>query len=653
MVIASSIPVVFSAGADIKAFTQMDEAGRRGADPLRPRAAARLRPGAASSTIAAVNALAFGGGCELAMACDFRIAAESAVFGQPEIKLGIIPGFGGTQRLPRLVGDEQGAGDEPDRRRDLVRRGARATASSTGSSPTTSCSTPRSPGPASSPARRRSRSSRSSSVSDKGDLDEGIEAEKQGFATAFQSEDAKRGHRAPSSASAPRSGRGSGTEQRPERPGSPTLIADAESVVALTGAGISVPSGIPDFRTPGTGLWEKVDPMEVAHIDAFHRDTRALLELLPAAVRDAAPTSSRTAPTRRSPSSSGAGCSTAVDHPEHRPAARQGGLGAGDRGPRLDRDARAARPAAASYPLERSSELFDDDGVATCALLHGQGQARRRPLRRAAARGGDGRGRRSCAPRADLLLCVGSSLEVYPVAGLPELTLARGRRLAIVTQGPTPYDADAAVRLDGDVVDELEAVLAALQAAAAPSRAQPLRSAAARGRARRSRSVSATSPPGLAGRARRRRAPRRAAVGDRLAALARARRGPSRLAGARRGAAALGQQRLEADPQLQRRLARAGRRRGRRARAAASSSQRRPARARRARRRSAPAGAAPRRGGAARAIRGSSSAAAVAAVGELVAGAEADPHRERLRRCATSGDRAGRATARGGRGARG
>ena len=50
------------------------------------------------------------------------------------------------------------------------------------------------------------------------------------------------------------------------------LIRAADSVVALTGAGISVPSGIPDFRSPGTGLWENVDPMAVAHIDAFRRD---------------------------------------------------------------------------------------------------------------------------------------------------------------------------------------------------------------------------------------------------------------------------------------------------------------------------------------------------------------------------------------------
>jgi enoyl-CoA hydratase/3-hydroxyacyl-CoA dehydrogenase len=67
---------------------------------------ALLREFARSSviTIAAVGGLALGGGCELAMACDLRVAADSASFGQPEVDLGLIPGFGGTQRLPRLIG---------------------------------------------------------------------------------------------------------------------------------------------------------------------------------------------------------------------------------------------------------------------------------------------------------------------------------------------------------------------------------------------------------------------------------------------------------------------------------------------------------------------------------------------------------------------
>jgi len=64
--------------------------------------------------------------------------------------------------------------------------------------------------------------------------------------------------------------------------------------------------------------------------------------------------------------------------------------------------------------------------------------------------------------RAELLICIGSSLEVHPVAALPELTLSAGGQLAIITQSSTPYDSEAAVRLGGDVVAELEAVLAAL-----------------------------------------------------------------------------------------------------------------------------------------------------------------------------------------------
>jgi len=103
LVIASSNPFLYSAGADIKAFTTMDAAaGQRLIDETH--ALLKELGEGPIATIAAVNGLAFGGGCELAMACDVRIAARSALFGQPEVKLGIIPGFGGTQRLPRLVG---------------------------------------------------------------------------------------------------------------------------------------------------------------------------------------------------------------------------------------------------------------------------------------------------------------------------------------------------------------------------------------------------------------------------------------------------------------------------------------------------------------------------------------------------------------------
>ena len=93
----------FVAGADISEMVNASAAEGRAMALLAKEAFRRLET-MDKVTIAAVNGYALGGGCELAMACDIRIAAENAVFGQPECGLGILPGFGGTQRLARLVG---------------------------------------------------------------------------------------------------------------------------------------------------------------------------------------------------------------------------------------------------------------------------------------------------------------------------------------------------------------------------------------------------------------------------------------------------------------------------------------------------------------------------------------------------------------------
>ncbi len=93
----------FVAGADISELAKLEPVGARDfclrGQRLCNHLANMLKP-----TIAAVNGFALGGGCEIAMACHIRIASESAKFGQPEVKLGVIPGYGGTQRLPRLIG---------------------------------------------------------------------------------------------------------------------------------------------------------------------------------------------------------------------------------------------------------------------------------------------------------------------------------------------------------------------------------------------------------------------------------------------------------------------------------------------------------------------------------------------------------------------
>lgn len=103
---------VFAAGADISEFSGPDEARTIGGLFLDALNAVAAIP---RVTIAAVSGFALGGGCELTLACDFRVASTKARFGQPEILLGIIPGGGGTQRLPRLVG--------PARAKDLILSG--------------------------------------------------------------------------------------------------------------------------------------------------------------------------------------------------------------------------------------------------------------------------------------------------------------------------------------------------------------------------------------------------------------------------------------------------------------------------------------------------------------------------------------------------
>jgi NAD-dependent protein deacetylase/lipoamidase len=239
------------------------------------------------------------------------------------------------------------------------------------------------------------------------------------------------------------------------------LVRGAGSVVALTGAGISVPSGIPDFRSPGTGLWAHVDPMAVAHIDAWRADPvrfwqfyghrfhvlegkqpnaahAALVELERRGLLDAVITQNIDMLHRR------AGTASLVE--VHGTIETSSCLADGSR-----------------YPLAevRSRMAGDPDGVPRCDCG--------RPLKPDVVLFGEWLPAEALdrafelAGRADLLLCIGSSLEVHPIAGLPDITRAAGGEVAVITQGPTPWDRRAAVKLEGDVVDELRGLLAALE----------------------------------------------------------------------------------------------------------------------------------------------------------------------------------------------
>jgi NAD-dependent deacetylase len=237
------------------------------------------------------------------------------------------------------------------------------------------------------------------------------------------------------------------------------LIGESGSTVALTGAGVSVPSGIPDFRTPETGIWANVDPMEVAHIDVFERDPARFWSYY-------RPRFNSLGDKRPNPAHE------ALAELERR------GLLDGVITQNIDRLHRAAgsesvievhgsierstcRECGSSFGIDEVGGLFDEAGVARCSDCGG-------PVKPDVVLFGEMLPARAMeeatrlAEGADLMICVGSSLAVYPAAGLPRLTLQHGGRLAIVTKGPTPYDDEAELKLDGEVDMELAGLVAGL-----------------------------------------------------------------------------------------------------------------------------------------------------------------------------------------------
>jgi len=237
------------------------------------------------------------------------------------------------------------------------------------------------------------------------------------------------------------------------------LIRQSHCTVALTGAGISVPSGIPDFRTPETGLWANVDPMEVAHIDVFERDPARFWSYYRPrfqSLGDKRPNAAHEALSELERCGLLEGVITQNIDCLHRKAGSEnlvevhGSI-----------ESSSCRSCAVSYGIDEVEALFDGDGVAVCAACAGAvkpdvvlfGEMLPESAMAQA---------QQLAERAELMLCIGSSLAVYPVANLPQLTLAGGGQLAIVTKGPTPYDADATLKLAGEVETELGAVLAAV-----------------------------------------------------------------------------------------------------------------------------------------------------------------------------------------------
>jgi NAD-dependent deacetylase len=237
------------------------------------------------------------------------------------------------------------------------------------------------------------------------------------------------------------------------------LIGESCCTVALTGAGVSVPSGIPDFRTPETGIWANVDPMEVAHIDVFERDPARFWSYYRPrfqSLGDKRPNAAHEALAELERQGLIEGVITQNIDRLHGVAGSRNVVEVHG-----SIETSSCRGCGATYGLGEVDALFDAEGVAWCGTCNG-------PVKPDVVLFGEMLPERAMAQaqemaeRAELLICVGSSLAVYPVASLPAVTLDRGGRLAIVTKGPTPYDGDASVKLEGELDAELSALLAAL-----------------------------------------------------------------------------------------------------------------------------------------------------------------------------------------------
>ena len=237
------------------------------------------------------------------------------------------------------------------------------------------------------------------------------------------------------------------------------LMQARRPCVVLTGAGISTESGIPDFRSPG-GIWAEYDPMEYATIDAFLADPakvwdfyskrltllgsaepndghRALAELEERDWVRAVITQNIDRLHRKAGSENVVEVHGSIEWsvcPEC--GARVG----------IERVIEKLRAGVGTPECEACITPLKPDVVLFGELLPEEAMSEAFAL----------------ASEADVMVAIGSSLEVYPVASLPGVTLENGGCLALVTQGRTPYDADAEVKLTGDVVDELDAVLEAL-----------------------------------------------------------------------------------------------------------------------------------------------------------------------------------------------